>query len=71
LLLAASLSSSATAAAPPPLRKTSEAESRRRRERVAYVDALPDPALRVLFRKLFEFDQRITVALAEGSIENF
>lgn len=73
LLLAASLEQFGDEQLPhPPLRKTSEAEIEKAfQERIAYVDALPDPALRVLFRKLFEFDQRITVALAEGSIENF
>jgi len=40
-------------------------------ERVTYVDALPDPALRVLLAKLWKFDNRISVAIEEGSIENF
>ncbi len=40
-------------------------------ERIAYVDALPDPALRVMLQRLFKFDQRVAVALEEGSIENF
>jgi hypothetical protein len=40
-------------------------------ERVAYVDALPDPALRVALGKLWKFDNRVAVALEEGTIENF
>lgn len=40
-------------------------------ERIAYVESLPDPALRVLFGKLWKFDNRVSIALEEGSIENF
>jgi len=40
-------------------------------DRIAYVESLPDPALRVLFGKLWKFDNRVSVALEEGSIENF
>ena len=40
-------------------------------DRVAYIDGLPDPALRVLLQKLWKFDNRVAVALEEGSIENF
>jgi hypothetical protein len=40
-------------------------------DRIAYIEGLPDPALRVLFGKLAKFDNRIAVALEEGSIENF
>lgn len=40
-------------------------------ERVNYIDSLPDPALRVLLQKLWKFDNRVSVAIEEGSIENF
>jgi hypothetical protein len=40
-------------------------------DRITYVEGLPDPALRVLFSKLSKFDNRVAVALEEGSIENF
>jgi hypothetical protein len=40
-------------------------------DRISYVESLPDPALRVLFGKLWKFDNRVSVALEEGSIENF
>lgn len=40
-------------------------------ERVTYVDRLPDPAMRILFSKLFKFDRKVAAALEEGSIENF
>jgi hypothetical protein len=40
-------------------------------ERLAYVDALSDPALRVLFVKISKFDQKINAVLREGTVENF
>jgi hypothetical protein len=40
-------------------------------DRVAYVDALPDPVLRIAMNKLLKFDRKITVVLEEGAIENF
>ena len=41
-------------------------------ERIQYLDSqVSDPALRIMFAKLFKFDQMITVALEEGAIENF
>lgn len=40
-------------------------------ERLAYVDSLSDPAMRLLITKLSKFDQMIGTVLAEGSIENF
>ncbi len=53
-------------------RKSSESEIEKAfQERVAFVDGLPDPALRILFQKLFKFDQVVSTALEEGAIENF
>ena len=40
-------------------------------ERLAYVDGLGEPAMRLLFAKLWRFDNRVSVALEEGSVENF
>jgi hypothetical protein len=40
-------------------------------ERIAYVDGMSDPAMRVMFIKLAKFDRMISTALEEGSIENF
>jgi hypothetical protein len=41
------------------------------RIRLAYVNALPDPVLRLLFLKLTRFDERVRIVLQEGAIENF
>ncbi len=40
-------------------------------ERFTYVNALPDPVLRLLFIKMSKFDERVRVVLQEGAIENF
>jgi hypothetical protein len=40
-------------------------------ERWAYVNALPDPVLRLLFLKMGKFDEKVRVVLQEGAIENF
>lgn len=48
-----------------------EAIEKAYQDRIVYVEGLPDPALRVLFSKLSKFDNRVAVALEEGSIENF
>lgn len=40
-------------------------------ERFAYVNALPDPILRLLFIKMSKFDEKVRVVLQEGAIENF
>lgn len=40
-------------------------------ERVAYIDGLSDPALRILLQKMWKFDNKVSVVLEEGSIENF
>lgn len=40
-------------------------------ERWAYVNALPDPVLRLLFLKMQKFDEKVRVVLQEGAIENF
>lgn len=56
----------------PSVRKSAEADIEKAfQERVNYIDGLPDPALRILFAKLFAFDRKVAVALEEGSIENF
>lgn len=39
--------------------------------RMSYVEALSDPAMRLLITKLAKFDRMIGVVLEEGSIENF
>lgn len=39
--------------------------------RLSFVDGLPDPTLRLLFSKLFKFDQKVRVVLEEGAVENF
>lgn len=39
-------------------------------DRLAYIEALPDPTLRLLFSKLYRFDTKIRVVLEEGAIEN-
>lgn len=41
------------------------------RSRLAYVEELSDPALRLLFVKLSKFDNMIATVLKEGAIENF
>jgi hypothetical protein len=39
--------------------------------RVNYIENLADPTLRLLFLKLWTFDEKIRVVLSEGVIENF
>lgn len=39
--------------------------------RVSYIENLADPILRLLFMKLWTFDEKIRVVLSEGTIENF
>jgi len=39
--------------------------------RLAFVEGLPDPVLRLLLVKLNKFDEKIRVILQEGAIENF
>lgn len=39
--------------------------------RVNYIENLADPILRMLFLKLWTFDEKIRVVLSEGVIENF
>ena len=56
---------------PSPRKEAFEVIEMAYQDRVAYVESLPDPALRVLFGKLWKFDNRVSVALEEGSIENF
>jgi hypothetical protein len=41
------------------------------KQRLAYVEDLSDPALRLLIAKTIRFDKMIAVVLEEGSIENF
>ncbi len=53
-------------------RKSPEVEVEKAfQERMGYIDGLPDPALRILFSKLYAFDRKVAVALEEGAIENF
>jgi hypothetical protein len=40
-------------------------------KRAQYIEGLADPALRLLFMKLWTFDEKIRVVLSEGTIENF
>ncbi len=40
-------------------------------ERLQYIDGLGDAIVRLLFEKLQVFDQRVAVALREGSVPNF
>lgn len=40
-------------------------------KRSQYIESLADPALRLLFMKLWTFDEKIRVVLSEGTIENF
>lgn len=73
LLLAASLEQFGDTKLRHPDKKTTVADVEAMfQERVAYVDnQIADPALRILFQKLWKFDQMITVVLEEGAIENF
>jgi hypothetical protein len=53
-------------------RKATEAEVEKAfAERLAYVESLAEPAMRMLFAKLWKFDNRVSVALEEGTVENF
>lgn len=53
-------------------RKSTEAEVEKAfTERLVYVDSLGEPAMRLLFGKLWKFDNRVSVALEEGTVENF
>lgn len=56
---------------PNPRKDTYEVVEKAFQDRLGYVDALPDPALRVLLAKLWKFDNQIAIALEEGTIENF
>ena len=40
-------------------------------QRAAYIENLADPVLRLLFLKLWAFDEKIRAVLAEGTVENF
>jgi hypothetical protein len=73
LLLAASLESFGNDkfVHPNPRKDSYEIIEKSYQERIAFVDALPDPALRVMLQRLYKFDSRVSVALEEGSIENF
>lgn len=55
-----------------PLRGTSADDYEKAfQSRLSYVDTMPDPAMRLLFKKLSKFDQMVSIALEEGSVENF
>ena len=40
-------------------------------QRATYIENLADPVLRLLFLKLWTFDEKIRAVLAEGTVENF
>jgi hypothetical protein len=73
LLLASSLERFGDDKLPHPDKKSSADDIEKMfQERIAYIDnQVSDPALRIMFAKLFKFDQMITIALEEGAIENF
>lgn len=73
LLLAASLEKFGDDRLPHPEKSdTSDDIEKKFQARIAYLDnQVSDPALRIMFAKLFKFDQMVTVALEEGAIENF
>lgn len=73
LLLAASLESFGEDKLPHPNKKTSTDDIEKMfQERISYVDnQVSDPAMRILFQKLWKFDRMVTIALEEGAIENF
>jgi hypothetical protein len=39
--------------------------------RMRFVESMPDPALRMMFKQLMNFDKKVAVALEEGAVENF
>ena len=55
----------------PELTTSREAADKMFQARLNAVDNLGDPIIRLLFEKLEKFDQKIQVALREGSVENF
>jgi hypothetical protein len=73
LLLAASLERFGNDKLGHPDKKTNAEDIEKMfQERISYVDnQVSDPALRILFQKLWKFDRMITIALEEGAIENF
>lgn len=73
LLLAASLEQFGDQKLPHPEKSDKIDDIERKfQERIAYLDnQVSDPALRIMFAKLFKFDRMIAVALEEGAIENF
>lgn len=56
---------------PDPRKTTPDAVEKAFQDRVTYVEAMPDPLLRIAFAKLLKFDRKIAVVLEEGAIENF
>lgn len=73
LLLAASLEKFGNDKLPHPDKSTKTEDIEKMfQERIAYIDnQVSDPALRIMFAKLWKFDQMVTIALEEGAIENF
>lgn len=72
LLLASSLEQFGNDKLSHPERKSSQEDIEKQfQERVAYVDSMPDPALRILMTQLAKFDRMVSTALSEGCVENF
>lgn len=40
-------------------------------QRLSYIEGLAEPAVRLLYAKLYKFDEKIRVVLEEGAVENF
>ena len=71
-LLAASLEVFGTDKLPYPDRKASHDEVEKAfGDRLAYVDSLSDPAMRLLLQKLIKFDRKISTVLDEWAVESF
>jgi hypothetical protein len=71
-LLAASLESFGGDKLPFPDRRAGQEEIEKAfQDRLAYVEALPDLALRLLFQKLIKFDRKLSILLEEGVVQTF
>ena len=71
ILLSASLEMFGEDKLPHPRKVSSDDLEKAFQERIAYIDSMADPALRILMQRLAKFDRMISVVLEEGSIENF
>jgi hypothetical protein len=71
-LLAASLEQFGKDKLPHAERRASQEEVEKAfADRLAYVEALPDLALRLLLQKLISFDRKMSILLEEGVVANF